>query len=74
MSDTPSCPHTDTVPVEVRDHRSGRTEIAARICSSCLDRLPAAWGCGDCEWAEVRRLCDRDGRLVLTAPCKEHAS
>ena len=44
-----------------------------RICTACLDQLPAAWGCTDCEWAEERRLCDPVPRPLLARPCQEHA-
>lgn len=76
MTDPRTCPHEATEPVEVRDHTTGGTVVVARICTACLDQLPAGWGCGDCEWVEgPRRLCDlRITPLpILARPCQEHA-
>lgn len=67
-----SCPHTDTVPVEVRDHRTGKPEIVAQVCRDCLDRLPGGWGCSDCEWVESRTFADPNPKYYLARPCKEH--
>lgn len=62
-----TCPHENTEPVET----SG--EVVARICSDCLEQLPAAWGCEDCEWVEgPRRLSDATPRLTLAGPCSKH--
>lgn len=79
MPDRPDpalCPHEHSEPVDVRDRLDGVVKVVARICTFCLGRLPAAWGCTRCEWAEApRRLCDVANRptLVLTQPCQEHA-
>lgn len=72
-----SCPHTDTVPVDVRDPTTGGTRTVARICTGCLAQLPAWWGCGDCETTEVvleRLLCETAPTFdqVLTRPCPAH--
>lgn len=73
MTDPRTCPHQDSEPVEVRSHTTGGTEVVARICTACLDQLPAAWGCTDCEWVENRRLCDPIPQPMLARPCQEHA-
>lgn len=77
MTDPNTCPHDDTIPVDVRSHQTGGTVTVARICRDCLAQLHAGWGCPACDWetAEVRRLCDpRVVPLpVLVRPCKEHA-
>lgn len=76
VTDPRCCPHEHSQPVEVRSHETGGTEVVARICTFCLERLPASWGCTACEWVEApRRLCDvRNGpTLVLGRPCQDHA-
>lgn len=73
---TTPCSHPDTVPVEVRNRTTGAVEVVAHVCASCLDQLPANWGCTDCEWEqlETRRLCDllREITTVCTRPCPTH--
>jgi hypothetical protein len=73
MADPRTCPHDNSQPVEVRDHTTGGTIVVARICTACLEQLPAAWGCTDCEWVEERVLCQPRPELVLARPCQEHA-
>lgn len=72
MTTTTSCAHERTEPVDVRDHSTGGTTTVARICTACLDELPAAWGCPDCQWIEERRMCDPAPRLLLGQPCPAH--
>lgn len=67
-----TCTHPASEPVDVRDHTTGGTITVARICTSCLDQLPAAWGCDDCEWTEIRRVCDEVPSRVLATPCPRH--
>lgn len=66
------CPHDDVEPVEVRDRTTGKTIVVGNICRQCLDRLPAQWGCPDCEWVDIRSLADTAPRLVPGMPCKRH--
>lgn len=77
MSGAPRCVHTDTVPVDVRDHTTGATRTVARLCRTCLAQLHPGWGCPACEWDHhgARQLCDPVNRTthVLAHPCKEHA-
>jgi hypothetical protein len=76
VTDTTSCAHADAVPVDVRDHTTGGTTTVAHICRTCLCRLPANWGCTDCEWQEIetRLLCQatHDRALCLIRPCPAH--
>lgn len=72
MRDPRTCPHTDTEPVDVRDPSTGVVGTVARICIGCLDRLPAAWGCGDCSWIEERSYADIRPTLSLGSPCPRH--
>lgn len=71
-----TCPHDDTAPVDVRSPATGATVTVARICTHCLDQLPAWWGCPDCTTAssEERRLCDPYPTVHhhLTRPCPRH--
>lgn len=48
-------------------------EVVAMLCGICLLELPKAWGCTDCEWEEIRRLCDLVPTLYLARPCERHA-
>ena len=48
-------------------------EVVAMLCGLCLVELPKSWGCTDCEWEEVRRLCDPAPTLLLGQPCPAHA-
>lgn len=74
MIDERSCPHDTTEPVDVRSLATGAVETVARICTTCLAQLPAAWGCTACEWTEQpRRLSDPSPTLILARPCQEHA-
>lgn len=73
MTDPRTCPHDVTVPVDVRDHTTGGTTTVARICTTCLARLPTAWGCTVCEWVEIRNLCEPVPQRMLARPCQEHA-
>lgn len=73
MADPRLCRHEHSEPVEVRSHATGGTEVVARICTGCLEQLPAAWGCGNCSWFETTRLCDPVPKLALARPCQEHA-
>jgi hypothetical protein len=73
MIDPRTCPHEHSQPVDVRDHTTGGTVTVARICTACLEQLPAGWGCTDCEWVDHRQLCDPGPRLFLAQPCQEHA-
>lgn len=78
MTDTTRCAHRVTVPVEVPDHTAdpGCTSVVARVCTDCLDQLPAAWGCTDCEWnyLEERAMCEHRPTtyVLLTRPCFAH--
>lgn len=68
-----TCPHENTEPVEVGGHWGAHLEVVAQICVDCLERLPAEWGCEDCEWVEgPRRLSDPAPRLTLAQPCSKH--
>lgn len=73
-----TCPHDDTVPVEVvwpdpaGPGHAPTIEVVARLCVTCHDRLPAGWGCTDCEWVEDRRLCDPAPTLILARPWPTH--
>lgn len=76
-ADTTTCTHVDTVPVEVPDPTAdpGCTNIVAYLCTSCLDRLPAAWGCTACEWDEYEDHSmdgHRDAYVVLARTCPTH--
>lgn len=73
MCEPGTCLHEHSEPVDVRDHTTGTVSTVARICTFCLERLPAAWGCRRCEWVESRRLCDPIPTLMLGRPCQEHA-
>jgi hypothetical protein len=73
VNDPRTCPHEHSEPVEVRNHTTGAVETVARICTACVEQLPAAWGCTRCEWVEERRLCDPVDQLMLARPCQEHA-
>lgn len=66
---TSVCPHETAVPVELLI----TGEVVAMLCERCLLELPIAWGCGDCEWVEDRRLCDEVPALLLGRPCTRHA-
>lgn len=72
-----TCRHTDTEPVDVRNPATGATETVAHICRTCLEQLPANWGCPACEWDEIanRRLCEpvQSTVTICTRPCEEHA-
>lgn len=69
-----SCAHEHTEPVEVRDLLTpGEVEVVARLCVDCGERLPAGWGCEDCQWVEVQALCQRQPDLVPGRPCAVHA-
>lgn len=76
MTDTTNCDHGDAAPVDVRDYTTGGTTTVAHICRDCLCRLPANWGCTDCEWqtVETRQLCQvvPDQDLVTIRPCAVH--
>jgi hypothetical protein len=47
-------------------------EIVASVCVNCLQRLPASWGCADCEYGEIRTLGDPLPARILTSPCRAH--
>lgn len=70
------CPHKYAVPIEApRDIGhvlDGGSEIVACLCLSCYERLPASWGCPDCEWFEERKLNDYVAQLRLGRPCPKH--
>lgn len=63
-----TCSHEDSEPVLL----TGTDECVAQVCTSCLTRLPAAWGCADCVWVEERRLCDPAPTLLLGQRCPTH--
>lgn len=63
-----ACRHEVTEPVVL-----STGELVAAVCTTCLAELPKSWGCPDCEWDEVRRLCDPVPQVVLAAPCPRHA-
>ena len=70
------CSHTDTVPVEtIAPHLPESTPVVtvvAHLCTSCNQQLPANWGCGDCEWVSVRRVCDPVPTLRVARRCPTH--
>lgn len=72
-TDPRTCHHTETEPVEVRNHETGGVEVVAHVCRRCLAQLPPEWGCKDCAWVETRRLQDPVPRKVLARPCERHA-
>ena len=74
MTDPRACTHPASEPVDVRDHTTGGTVTVARICTACLAQLPVNWGCTDCQWVEVSRLCDVVPQLVPGYPCPTHAN
>lgn len=47
-------------------------EVVASVCVNCLTRLPASWGCRDCEYGEVRVMGDPRPVRHLMAPCAAH--
>lgn len=62
------CHHHDTVPVDVSDHVT-----VARLCTHCLEQLPAAWGCLDCDWREAyATFAGPVPAQVLARPCPAH--
>jgi len=67
-----TCPHETTAAVEIGGHWGAPTEIVARLCVDCLERLPASWGCEDCEWYETQRLRDAAPQKRLGRPCSKH--
>ena len=69
-----NCPHEKAEPVTVQTvWPTVEPEIVAKVCVACLERLPAAWGCQDCEWVEGhRRAMDYRPRLILARPCSKH--
>lgn len=70
---TGTCPHENTVPVEVGGHWGTAIEVVARMCVDCLDRLPVEWGCTDCDWVEAhRRISESSPQLVLAQRCPKH--
>ena len=72
-----TCAHENTAAVDVTlPDPTGDTvtETVARICTDCYEQLPAAWGCTDCAWVDVRRLCDVVPTLILGQPCPLHAT
>lgn len=44
-----------------------------RMCTHCTAVLPLEFGCTDCEWVEVTRLCSVRPEYVLGQPCEGHA-
>lgn len=67
-----TCPHETTEPVEVRTYIDSAPEIVARLCVDCYERLPASWGCGECEWYDERRVGDAVAQVRLGRPCSIH--
>lgn len=70
-----TCAHEQYEPVEVRDPLDagqGAVTVIANVCTRCLDRLPAAWGCTDCEWYEERRVMDPVPYQILALRCPAH--
>lgn len=49
----------------------GADRVVARICSSCLDPLPAEWGCQECEWEEILEFGGRRF-IISTLLCVDH--
>lgn len=47
-------------------------KIVATVCVGCLARLPASWGCPDCEYADVQTLGEAWPLRVLVVPCPPH--
>jgi len=68
-----SCTHETTEPVEVATF-GGADEVVAQVCVTCLEALPANWGCPDCQWVDARQLCDPVPRLLPGQPCPAHAN
>jgi hypothetical protein len=67
---TLSCPHpVDQVEKVVLTNGT----VVAALCGVCLSKIPLNWGCTDCEWVEVRRMCDARPTLLPGLPCKQHA-
>ena len=62
------CQHEHTVPVDL----VVTGEVVAALCEDCLTRLPASWGCQDCEYVDDVRLCEPTPRRVMVAPCARH--
>lgn len=62
------CAHRRTAPVALLV----TGEVVAALCEDCLERLPASWGCDDCEYIDVTRLGDATPRRVMGRPCQRH--
>jgi hypothetical protein len=62
-----SCRHERSEPVIL-----STGELVAALCSDCLVELPKSWGCADCAWVEIRRLCDVIPQVLLGEPCDKH--
>lgn len=61
------CLHEAVAPVSLP---SG--EVVASVCEDCLTRLPASWGCEDCEYVETRALGCAGSTRVVGRPCEQH--
>jgi hypothetical protein len=61
-----TCQHPAAEPVDVAG------ETVAQVCTSCLEQLPANWGCGDCEWIEEREFWSPAPILYTGRPCPAH--
>lgn len=66
-----TCPHETTEPVEAMATLDAVPEVVARLCVDCLERLPASWGCEDCDWFETRTYAT-PWQLMLGKPCSKH--
>jgi hypothetical protein len=50
-----TCPHPND---QAEPVTLSTGEVVAMLCGVCLIELPKSWGCQDCEWEEIRRMCD----------------
>lgn len=62
------CRHDRTVAVDL----VVTGEVVAALCEDCLTRLPASWGCEECEYIEDRRICSATPSRVMGRPCERH--
>lgn len=64
---TDLCPHDEVEPVKLCTG-----EVVATVCVRCLGRLPAAWGCNDCSYAEVGAHGSPTVTRVMSDLCSRH--
>ena len=69
MARVDQCAHWESEPVEIGG--DDLLEVVARICVKCLERLPVAWGCPDCDWHESFTVSGRMD-LYLGEQCRLH--